>query len=258
MPTNTCPKCGHQRRDSDRQTLPGICPQCGIAYAKWRARLRTDASGTDQRQTEPQTQSQTQPHQRQSWSSRLAAQMLEVPAKVDSASFWGRVGLLVCACLWGGWFIFGGISWERIGGSFLHSAILPFHEFGHVLFSPFGRFMAILGGSLFQVLMPLGLMLAFMLQKRDNFAASMMLWWCGQSFIDLSPYIADAPYRALPLIRGMGESAHDWGNLLTMTGNIESALSDARFSFGLGALLILAALVWAGLLLVRQNRHRDH
>ena len=36
--------------------------------------------------------------------------------------------------------------------------------------------------------------------------------------IDVSPYIADAPYRVLPLVGGLGEESHDWGNLLTMTG----------------------------------------
>ena len=38
--------------------------------------------------------------------------------------------------------------------SFLHMINLPFHEAGHILFSPFGRFMTILGGSLMQLLVP--------------------------------------------------------------------------------------------------------
>lgn len=62
--------------------------------------------------------------------------------------------------IWGISFIAGGIDWSLIGGAFMHNINLPFHEFGHVLFMPFGRFMAILGVSLFKVTMPLFLMLA--------------------------------------------------------------------------------------------------
>jgi hypothetical protein len=37
---------------------------------------------------------------------------------------------------------------------FLHGINLIFHEAGHILFMPFGRFMKILGGSLNQILIP--------------------------------------------------------------------------------------------------------
>ena len=45
-----------------------------------------------------------------------------------------------------------------------------FHEAGHILFSPFGRFMTVLGGSLTQVLVPLLCAGAFLWQTRDPFA----------------------------------------------------------------------------------------
>ncbi|UUZ56986.1 hypothetical protein LP419_19980 [Massilia sp. H-1] len=96
---------------------------------------------------------------------------------MDAVSVGGRALAWCAFALWALWFTLHGVDWEVIGGSFLHSIILPFHEFGHVLFMPFGRFMAILGGSLFQVLMPLGLMLAFLFKQRDTFGASAMLWW---------------------------------------------------------------------------------
>ena len=47
-------------------------------------------------------------------------------------------------------------------GSMSHDELtILFHEFGHVFFRPFGEFMTILGGSLFQVLLPLPLALFF-------------------------------------------------------------------------------------------------
>ena len=36
--------------------------------------------------------------------------------------------------------------------SFLHMINLPFHEAGHIIFSPFGHYLMVLGGSLTQVL----------------------------------------------------------------------------------------------------------
>ena len=157
---------------------------------------------------------------------------------------YGRAALWAGLFIWGAWFVVHGIDWEAIGGSFMHQINLPFHEFGHVLFAPFGRFLAILGGSLFQVSLPLGLAVAFVISQRDNFGASVCLWWCGQYFVDLAPYIADAPLRALPPVGGAGESSHDWGNLLEMLGWMDGAQGLARLSFAWGSLLMGEAQGW--------------
>lgn len=247
MAYRPCPKCGYTRLPSDRQVMAGICPTCGIAIAKWQQRQQPNTTpwpddGDVTTQIIPPL------------SQRVAARLLALPEAVDLPVLLGRSALYLLFFLWGWSFILGGIDWQGIGGSFLHNVNLPFHEFGHVLFSPFGRFMAILGGSLFQVLMPLGVMLGFLLQQRDPFAASVMLWWAGQSFIDVSPYIADAPYRAIPLIGGLGESAHDWGNLLTMTGSMAHATAYARSSFVIGTLLMLLSFAWGGYLLYLQKQ----
>jgi len=245
-----CPKCGYLRRKEDSHVMAGVCPRCGIAYAKWKG-PETTARG-QQSESEPDNLIiEATEH----WTRRIFDRLTEVPDRVDSLTFWGRVGLYVAFFVWGWSFILGGIDWRSIGGSFLHNVNLPFHEFGHVLFSPFGRYMGILGGSLFQVLMPLVVMSAFILQQRDNFAASIMLWWCGQNFIDVSPYIADAPYRAIPLIRGMGEEYHDWGNLLAMGGTLDRAATYASLWFGTGVVLMLVSFGWGAWLLYRQHRN---
>lgn len=274
-----CPKCGYLRREQDSHVMAGVCPQCGIAYAKWLARqsqidagasplppspslppsppLSSVHASAHSSAAAPQTDTSEDGFSCEPvlpWPRRVLARLLEVPEHPDSLTFWGQLLLFVLFFVWGWSFILGGIDWQTIGGSFLHSANLPFHEFGHVLFSPFGRYLTILGGSLFQVLMPLGLMLAFILQRRDNFAASVMLWWSGQNFIDVSPYVADAPYRALPLIMGMGEESHDWGNLLRMSGTLDHAQSYAQTWFGIGVLLMLLSFVWGTCLLYRQHR----
>jgi hypothetical protein len=53
----------------------------------------------------------------------------------------------------------------------------------------------------------------------------------------------------LPLVGGRGEESHDWGNLLTMMEALGSTRAVANCSFGLGAILIVAALLWGVLIL---------
>ena len=245
----TCPKCGYQRQASDRSTHAGICPSCGIAYAKYRPPAAASAAVS-----ENPAVLDSEIIELVSFRQRLFNTVTHIPEHTDSTAFYGRAALFGIFVLWGASFMIAGIDWEKIGGSFLHNVNLAFHEFGHVLFGPFGRFMAILGGSLFQVLFPLVFVVAFSLQMRDNFAASICLWWCGQSFIDVSPYIADAPYRVLPLIGGLGEESHDWGNLLTMTNSVDSAPTLANLSFGIGVVIMLVSFAWGGAILRLQYR----
>lgn len=113
--------------------------------------------------------------------------------------------------------------------------------------------MTLLGGSLFQVLLPLGLGAVFLWRYEDNFAASIMLWWSGQNFIDVSPYIADASFRTIPLIGGLGMEAHDWGNLLTMLDWLNYDYALGRASFVFGSSLMVVANAWGGYLLYLQK-----
>jgi len=74
---------------------------------------------------------------------------------------------------------------DVIGASFLHSINLPFHEAGHILFSPFGEFMTTLGGSLMQVLVPAACAIAFLTTNWNPFGAAVMGWWAGQNLMDV-------------------------------------------------------------------------
>lgn len=247
-----CPKCRYQRGAGDRHVHEGICPACGIAYLKYRV---ADDAETNAQQQDGNLEWLQEPTV--GIGRRLFNACTYVPEEIGGGVFWGRVALYALFVAWGISFIVGGIDWESIGGSFLHNVNLPFHEFGHVLFGFFGRFMGILGGSLFQVLFPLVFVFAFSWKMRNNFAASICLWWCGQNFIDVSPYIADAEYRAIPLIRGLGEEYHDWGNLLTMTDAVDSARSLALTSFSIGTLIILFSFVWGAYILWLQYKRRS-
>lgn len=69
--------------------------------------------------------------------------------------------------------------------------------------------------------MPIIVIYAFLFHESNPFGASVGLWWLGQNLTDVALYISDAGARSLPLIGGMSEDAHDWGNLLTMMDMLE-------------------------------------
>ena len=105
--------------------------------------------------------------------------------------------------------------------SFLHLPNLVFHEAGHMLLLPLGRFMSVAGGSLFQLLVPLVCAGAFLRQHDNRFAAAVCVWWAGQNLVDLAPYIADARTLQLPLLGGFTGAeveGHDWEYLLGTFG----------------------------------------
>lgn len=134
---------------------------------------------------------------------------------------------------------------EEVMNAFIHGANLIFHEAGHVLFMPFGEFMTILGGSLFQILLPASLVLVFLYQdEKSIIGAQFALWWTGQNMTDVALYIADAGARSLPLIGGMSEEAHDWGNLLTMMDLLKYDMSIALGVHWVGILFMIFAFVW--------------
>ncbi len=240
---SACPKC---RTEADR--LATECLKCGIIFAKYRpAPLVTGR---------PRARSLTEP----AWFQTARRWLLEADTTTDSMTFYGRALLWVVLVGWGARFIVTPLETNYTGESFLHLVNLPFHEAGHLLFMPFGRFMMILGGSLGQVLMPLICLGVFLVQTRDPFGASVALWWAAESIMDVAPYINDA--RALDLlllggVTGKETDGHDWNNLLTMLGWLQYDHRLAHAAYHLGTLLMLASMAWGGLLLRRHYRRRQ-
>ena len=182
--------------------------------------------------------------------------LLPDPGEPNPWSLAARAVLLALLALWTLGFLRHGIDPQYLMGSFLHLIHLPFHEAGHVLLMPFGRFLMVLGGSLFQLAIPLLCGGVFLLKNRDPFAASVTLWWAGQSLMDLAPYIADARALRLPLLGGRTGAeveGHDWEYLLGATGLINHDVTLGRLSFALGAITTLVALGWGGAVLWRQR-----
>lgn len=145
---------------------------------------------------------------------------------------------------------------DTIGASFLHLISIPFHEAGHVVFAPFGDLMTSLGGSLAQVLVPIVCWVAFATTSPDPFGAAVMCWWTGQNLLDVALYINDA--RALQLIliggyTGAEVEGHDWEHILQLTGLTLHDHQIAWTAHAIGAVLMLAPLVWGTVIAMRRE-----
>jgi hypothetical protein len=167
----------------------------------------------------------------------------------------GRGIFLLLLAIWTTTMV-GGVSAERVD-SFLHLPNLIFHEAGHILFIPFGRFMNVLGGSLTQVLVPLVCAGAFLWQTRDAFGAAVAVWWAGENLVDVAPYINDARDLQLVLLGGKTGAeveGHDWEYLLNAMGMADKDHTIAAVVHALGILTMIAALVWGAIVVVNKTR----
>ena len=168
----------------------------------------------------------------------------DIPKVIQAARFL----LLALLAWWTVGFAVHPLNGVYIGGSFLHLINLPFHEAGHILFSPFGTFMTAFGGSLMQVLIPVVCVASFV-KREDWFAAAVGGWWAGQNLIDLAPYIADA--RALQLVllgghTGAEVEGHDWEAILTSLGWLGYDRTLGYAAHWIGALTMVSTIGAAG------------
>lgn len=231
-----CPKCHYEQLDGQPE-----CQRCGVVFSKIRE-LR-DEEGR------PVAADPVAVRGRD-WTALLKELLFPEPADANPLAVGARGLLLAFVAVWSFSFLFASIQSNDVGGSFMHLVNLPFHEAGHIIFSPFGRFLQVAGGTLGQLLMPAVCMAVLLLRTRDPFGAGMAQWWLAESFMDIAPYINDA--RALNLILLGGVTGrdvadyHDWEYLLRSLGLLRMDHTLAWLSQGLGIVLMLAALGWAG------------
>jgi len=251
MTTLDCPKCGAPQPERN-----AICERCGIVfekYWKYHPRPGEDPAAAPIRPPRPARTLR----RRQQEQGPLMALLLLRPADYDPVAVGAQAALLVVLTVWGLALIGSSVESNAAGKSFLHMINLPVHEAGHVFFAPLGDFMRSLGGTLGQLLMPLIAMLVLLLKTRDPFGASVALWWLGENFLDIAPYVNDARAGVLPLVGGnFGHSSpygfHDWEYLLTETGLLRMDHQLAQASHALGSLIMLAALGWGAVLVYRR------
>lgn len=161
------------------------------------------------------------------------------------------------------------ILWGYMVYIFLYSLINPMyqswfkplnlgiHELGHVIFSPFGQFIMITGGTFLQCLIPLISFLMFY-RQRDYFAISISFCWLATNFFDVAIYIADARKMELPMISPFrGDNIiHDWNYLLTQLGLLQMNIGIAFLIKMLAVFSMLTGLILGGWLLFRMKKKK--
>jgi len=244
-----CPKCGFVQPDHYTD-----CGRCGIIFEKYR-RLhdqKPPAEASAAARLEPSRQPV-----------EIVKEVLfYVKPDTNPLIFAGRALFFLVIFIWGLKFIFTPMESNYVFSSFWHLVNLPFHEVGHIVFRPFGRLITSMGGSIAQVLMPLICMGVFLLKTRDTFAASFALWWTGESFMDLAPYINDARSLTLPLLGGnTGRTSpygfHDWEFILQETKLLRYDHALANLANMAGTMLMVCALAWGGYILYKQYKNLD-
>ena len=217
-----CPKC--DARFDPPHEEHSACPQCGIGFNKWNAEPAVDAEPAND---------------------EIESDAIAFSAP-DPLTYFGRIAALAFVAIWGVRLAAMDYREAEINGSFMHAIVLPIHEAGHIFLIPFGEFMTILGGSLFQLALPLAIGAAFLWRQRDPFGAAICLWWTGASMIDLAPYIWDALDPRMMLLGGhTGEDGpHDWIYLLERLGALRHAHGWGVAAQRLGCLMMLAGVLW--------------
>lgn len=140
---------------------------------------------------------------------------------------------------------------DPLRGGLLAGVNLVFHEAGHVVFSPFGETLMLLGGSLLQVTVPLACAGA-LLVRGDRYGAGVLGLWLAHSLASVAAYVRDAPTRTLDLITGDPDT-HDWWQLLGAAGHLDWAAPLGRVI----AFLAFVAVVLSLLLAVWQPEARQ-
>jgi hypothetical protein len=132
----------------------------------------------------------------------------------------------------------------------LDSLDLAIHETGHLVFAFDGETLAVLGGTLLQLIVP-ALFAVTLWRSGDRHGATVPLWWLGQNCWNISVYIKDARSELLPLVGG-GE--HDWATLLGQWGWLQRDQTLGGAVYLTGAVLYATAIIGGWVLL---QRHRQ-
>lgn len=133
---------------------------------------------------------------------------------------------------------------QEIGRGLFGGITFGAHEFGHLVFALFGHeFLTIAGGSLMQLLVPIGAG-ALMWRARDGVGIAITGLWLAAAIWDLSWYVGDARALQLPLVSMGGEGDdHDWSYLLRTFDLLRRDVVIAAQLRRVGMVVWVAALV---------------
>lgn len=159
---------------------------------------------------------------------------------------WQRVSVaaLAMACLFYGLFL---LQAAHGGGVLLGMDLvfIPIHEGGHLLFSWFGEFLMVAGGTLLQLGVPVILAVVFFFQRQVQGTAFCVFFFFEQ-FLPISTYMADARAQELPLLT-VGDPdhvIHDWNYLFGKLGVLDHDTEISHIVRAVGWIGMVATVGW--------------
>ena len=136
----------------------------------------------------------------------------------------------------------------------LDSANLVFHEAGHPLIGLLSSRLAVYGGTIFQLAIPVAVAISFWSRRHTLGFACGVAWVC-ENLLNVSTYMADARALELPLIGGLDpELYHDWREIFRRWNMLELDTTWAGLNRIIAWCAVLATCRW----LVRRSAGRDH
>lgn len=139
------------------------------------------------------------------------------------------------------------VAYDPMQGSFLDNVDLPIHETGHLVFGLFGEFVGVAGGTLFQLIVPAAFV-GYFVREQKYYSSAIVLFWLGQSLLNVYVYAADAVVMQIVLTSGLTGSEgsfHDWNYMLSATGLLGSTRAVAGIIRLAGTLVIITAGIFA-------------
>ncbi len=166
--------------------------------------------------------------------------MNELAKKIKSKDTQGKLVLLLLVAMYFFHYLLTSADWH-----IMDNVNLVIHEAGHTLMMPFifGQFIYVLGGSLFQILIP-SVFIGYFAFRKDFFSSFILLFWLGQNFINVSIYAGDSIVMQLPLLGG-DSSTHDWHYLLTHAHLLQYTYLISHVMSTVGTTLIFLAAIGA-------------
>lgn len=159
---------------------------------------------------------------------------------------WQRVPLaaLIIACAFYGLFL---LQAAQGSGALLmiDLVFVPIHEGGHLLFRFFGEFLAVAGGTLLQLSVPL-MLATFFIFERQVMGTAFCMFFLFEQFLPVSTYMADARAQELPLLT-VGDSddvIHDWNYLFGRFGLLDHDTQIAHAVRIIGWIGMIATVAW--------------
>jgi hypothetical protein len=122
---------------------------------------------------------------------------------------------------------------------------VPIHEGGHLLFRFFGETLAVAGGTILQLGVPL-MLAAFFLFQRQILGTAFCVFFFFEQLLPVATYTADARAQELPLLTvGDGDDViHDWAYLFGKFGVLDHDTQIANGVRTLGWLGMIATVAW--------------